>query len=135
MISRDEYLMGRDKRWPLTPELEDNLKRFLEAINHLRTAYGKPMIVTSGYRPPEINAAVGGSKKSKHMECLAIDIADKEGELGQWLLANKELLFKHNLFVEHPACTPGWAHIQLGPSPTGQRFFMVRRAKAANPVA
>jgi Peptidase M15 len=127
LISRAEYLMGRDEKWPLTPELAANLTAFLEAINKLRAAYGKPMIVTSGYRPPEINSAIGGAKNSKHMKCLAIDIADSDGALDRWLVENKELLVTLDLFVEHPSCTDGWAHIQLGPSPTGQRFFMVRR--------
>ena len=39
--------------------------RFLEKA---RTAFGnKPIIITSGYRPPAINQSVGGAKNSEHL--------------------------------------------------------------------
>jgi zinc D-Ala-D-Ala carboxypeptidase len=34
---------------------------------------GKPIIISSAYRSPEVNAAVGGSKNSQHMEGKAVD--------------------------------------------------------------
>ena len=44
---------------------------FLESI---RTAWGKPMAINSGYRCPEWNRAVGGEPLSVHMFGLAADI-------------------------------------------------------------
>lgn len=32
-----------------------------------------PIIISSGYRSPEVNAAIGGSKTSQHMEGKAVD--------------------------------------------------------------
>lgn len=46
-------------------------KRILQP---LRDAYGKPIIVTSGYRSPELNKAIGGAKNSQHMRGQAADI-------------------------------------------------------------
>ena len=34
---------------------------------------GKPIIVSSGYRGPELNSLIGGSTKSAHMRALACD--------------------------------------------------------------
>ena len=39
-----------------------------------RILANNPVIVTSGYRSPALNAAVRGSQKSAHMEGLAADI-------------------------------------------------------------
>lgn len=43
-------------------------------LDPLREAYGKPIIVTSGYRCESLNKAVGGSKTSEHMKGMAADI-------------------------------------------------------------
>lgn len=43
-------------------------------LDPLREWYGKPLIVSSGYRCPELNAAVKGSRTSQHMSGQAADI-------------------------------------------------------------
>jgi zinc D-Ala-D-Ala carboxypeptidase len=51
-----------------------NLKRLAQTLEKLRSALGnKPIVVTSGYRSPALNAAIGGSKNSRHMLGLAVD--------------------------------------------------------------
>ncbi len=43
-------------------------------LDPLREWWGKPLIVSSGYRCPELNAAVKGCKTSQHMTGQAADI-------------------------------------------------------------
>lgn len=43
-------------------------------LDPLRTWYGKPLTVSSGYRCPALNKAVGGSATSQHMTGQAADI-------------------------------------------------------------
>lgn len=50
-----------------TPEL-------LDALERMRAAVGKPVVVNSAYRCLTHNQAVGGAPKSQHMEGLAADI-------------------------------------------------------------
>lgn len=121
-ISKKEVLMGRDKDFPLTEEQEKNLEHLLEALNKLRKAYGKPMYVTSGYRPPSVNAAVGGARKSSHMSCQACDFQDIDGSLDEWCLQNLDLLEEYGLYLESPQHTPGWCHLQT--RPTRNRVFI-----------
>lgn len=49
-------------------ELVDNV------LDPLREAYGKPLIVSSGYRCHALNKAVNGSSTSQHMNGQAADI-------------------------------------------------------------
>ena len=56
-------------------EEEQNLIALIEnVLDPLREAYGKPIIVTSGYRCPALNRAVGGASTSQHMTGQAADI-------------------------------------------------------------
>jgi hypothetical protein len=115
MISRAEVLMGREKEYPLTPELEKNLTHLLTALNMFRTAYGKPMLVSSGYRPGKYNVAAHGATHSSHLTCEACDFADADGSLDAFCLANIPLLEKCGLWLEAPGMTPGWCHLQIRP--------------------
>jgi hypothetical protein len=117
MVTRDEVLKGRERDYPLSPELEENLNKLLDAVNKLRKEYGKPFIITSGYRPGHFNKSARGAKKSAHMTCEAIDILDKDGEIAKWCLSNLKLLEDAGLFMESPLYThepPGkrWVHLQ-----------------------
>lgn len=107
--------MGRDKDHPLTPEQEANLNKLLTALNKFRAAYGKPMKVSSGYRPQAINAAVGGAKRSAHMECMACDFQDADGAIDAFAVEcdKKGLLKEWGLWLEHPDDTKGWCHLDI----------------------
>lgn len=124
-ISRDEVLMGREKQYPIDAEQEANLEKLLKALNKFRESYGKPMTVSSGYRPEAINAKVkGAAKKSNHIMCLACDFKDLDGKLDQWCLDNLEVLAECGLWLESPQHTNGWSHLQCVAPKSGARVFI-----------
>ena len=58
-----------------TPEASAALDALMwNVLDPIRRMWGKPIIVNSGYRCPELNAAVGGSATSQHMKGEAADI-------------------------------------------------------------
>jgi zinc D-Ala-D-Ala carboxypeptidase len=63
---------GIDNNLPesLRPAAIDTLQ-MMEAIRH--ALGGVPVIITSGYRSPALNTAIGGSKRSDHMQARAVD--------------------------------------------------------------
>jgi putative chitinase len=42
-------------------------------LEDVRALLGKPLIISSGYRSPELNAKVGGQKNSQHLTGQAVD--------------------------------------------------------------
>lgn len=112
MILASEVLMGRDKEYPPTPAMMNNLTKLLIALNLFRTEYGKPMNVTSGYRPGHYNTDAHGAKGSCHLSLEACDFADPTGDLKKWALLNLPVLEKAGLWMESPASTNGWIHLQ-----------------------
>lgn len=45
-----------------------------EVLDVIRSHWGQPLLLSSGYRVPALNAAVGGSPTSDHQNGLAVDI-------------------------------------------------------------
>lgn len=126
MITLKELLKNREKVYPndYTEEVQKNIADLLIKINIIRQAWGNPMIVTSGWRPKEINEHTpGAAKNSKHILGLAVDIADKDGSLYRWLLNNVNILERAELWVETKTCCPTWVHFQSTPPLSGRRFF------------
>lgn len=58
-----------------TPEVQSNLQLLIDQVlNPARQAYGSYIRVSSGYRCPALNAAVGGAASSQHLTGQAADI-------------------------------------------------------------
>ena len=111
MITKDEILKGQE----IPPEFEANLAVLLQRVNKFRLMYGKPMIVTSGYRTVEHNKAIGGAKLSRHCVCMACDFADSDGAIKQWVKENPEVLEICDLYMEDPERCSGWIHLDTLP--------------------
>ena len=62
-----------------TAEHIENFKKLASNIfQPIREHFGKPIIISSGYRSAELNKAIGGSLSSQHCSGEAIDI-DMDG--------------------------------------------------------
>lgn len=129
-VTEAEYLTAKDKvrrdiAAPLTPEMRANMEKLLIALNLLRDLYGKPMVVSSGYRPSAINSVTkGASKTSCHLTCEACDFEDTDRKLVQWCLRNMDLLERAGLYMESPINTPTWVHLQTRAPRSGKRVFI-----------
>ena len=67
--------LGIDNSIP--ESLMSNLSRMCETLEKVRAIFGKPIMISSFYRCPELNSKVGGSKTSAHMDCRACDFTIK----------------------------------------------------------
>ena len=56
-----------------SPEQEANLVELAQALERVQLLLGFPLSIHSAYRSPKVNAAVGGSATSAHMEGYAAD--------------------------------------------------------------
>ena len=133
MISKDEILMGRDKQYPedYTEEISDNIDKLLTIINKVRSAYNKPMIVESGWRPLSINDdTANAARNSNHKKGLAVDIKDVDGKLWQWVLLNLDLIKRFGIYLEDKRWTPTWVHFQIVPPKSKKRIFIPSTAPA-----
>lgn len=84
-------------------------------LDPLREAWGRPIYVNSGYRCPELNKAVGGSKTSHHMRGMAADISTgnyvDNAKLFQ-LIQTLKLPFTQLIDESNFA----WVHVSLDPA-------------------
>lgn len=135
-ITLKDYLMGREDIYPeaLTAEVKANAEVIVGKVNSLLAvleaeklpleAKAGGSIITSGWRPPQINSQVkNAAPKSKHMTGQACDIYDPEGSLDEWCLDHPESLMALGLWQEHPSATKGWLHVQTVPPLSGRRVF------------
>ena len=58
-----------------TPAIVANLTRLAALLEQVRSLVGAPIAISSGYRSPALNRAVGGAANSAHVLGLAADIS------------------------------------------------------------
>lgn len=92
-----------------------NLKALAEnVLQPVRDHFGKGVKVNSGFRHPEVNAKVGGSKTSDHCQGQAADIeipGDPNADLAQWIVSNLD--FRQVILEFYTPGVPdsGWVHV------------------------
>lgn len=87
-------------------------------LDPLREAWGKPIIVTSGYRCPKLNQAVGGSATSVHKIGLAADMQTSGNfeEFRDFVVSwvkEKNIEFDQLLLETNKKTGERWMHIGL----------------------
>ena len=73
MSINSEYFTEKELQCKGTGECNMN-DNFMLKLEELRKKYNTPMIITSGYRHPAHNVAIGGSRYSAHIKGRAVDV-------------------------------------------------------------
>jgi len=98
----------------------ENLRLLCEKVlQPVRDHFGKSVTVNSGFRSPESNAAVGGSKTSDHCKGQAADIeipGVPNAELAQWIMDNCDYTQLILEFYTQGIPDSGWVHVSFDPS-------------------
>ena len=84
-----------------------------KVLDPLREHYGKPIIVTSGYRSPELNTAIGGATYSQHVKGEAADIIAKNRADNARLfdIILHRLPFDQLIWEKGDDTNPSWIHV------------------------
>lgn len=122
------------KGFETTPGIDINLLELHRRINIVRQLWGKPMIVTSGFRSLVDHKRIYMEKARKagiqnpripmgslHLSGEAVDIRD-DGSLYDWLKQSEQVLIDAGLWCEEG--TKGWVHFQTRPPRSGKRWFL-----------
>lgn len=97
-----------------TPEARANLERLVDAVlDPLRERYGRPIHVSSGYRCPRLNKAVGGAPTSQHVKGEAADIyvANKRDKSMLFSMIYYLLPFDQLIWENGTDEAPAWIHV------------------------
>jgi len=85
-------------------------------LQQVRDHFGKPVVITSGYRGPTLNARIGGSRTSQHMKGEAADFHVKGVDLTEvfrWI-EGSGLRFGQLILEGQQQDKPTWIHLSLG---------------------
>lgn len=96
------------RRIPATAEIVNNILVLAEKLQPARDLVGLPFIVTSWYRDPVTNRAVGGATFSRHLYGQAMDFYVES--LSTYAVAEILSWWPGGLGVY-----PGWLHLDTGP--------------------
>ena len=101
---------------PQDAEIIEHIEELIEFVDGVRAAWGGPLIVTSGYRCPQLNEKVGGAKTSAHLTGYALDIVPANNQKDKFFLFFKDYLKDKDfdeLIFEKNSSGAIWIHIAI----------------------
>ena len=97
-----------------TFEVVDNLNKLADYLDVIREKVGKPILISSGFRCPVLNKAVGGVSNSQHQKGLAADLIC--ADMGSLEKVLRETGGFDQLIKEHrKGSNSFWYHVSVAP--------------------
>lgn len=125
--------LGLDEQFNPPQHIIDNLDALAtHVLQPLRDHFGKSITVTSGYRSPKVNKAVGGAKNSDHLYGMAADIQlwiDGENCNQQLFDAVLELKLPFRQMIDEfgTETEPAWIHISYNRNDNKRQCLRARK--------
>jgi hypothetical protein len=115
---------------PTAEHIENFKKLAANIFQPIREHFGKPIIISSGYRSAELNKAIGGSLSSQHCSGEAIDI-DMDGTD----ITNAQIFYyiKDNLNFDQiiwefgTNTNPDWVHVSFAANRSQRKQMLVAK--------
>lgn len=111
-----------------TFEVKRNLKLLAEKVlQPIRDHFDLPVIISSGYRSPAVNRAVGGSTRSQHQFGQAADFTIPSVDnysLAKWIQEN--LNYDQLILEFYMGGNSGWVHVGYSPRHLNQELTINR---------
>ena len=114
-----------------TPEHIENFKKLaVNIFQPIREHFGKPILISSGYRSAELNKAIGGSLSSQHCSGEAIDI-DMDGtditnaQIFNYIKDN--LTFDQMIWEFGTDANPDWVHVSFASNRSQRKQILVAK--------
>lgn len=112
-------------------EIEKNIISLIDnCLDVIREAFGEPIKVNSGYRCPELNNAVNGSKTSAHVKGMAADLdcSDNKKLWDTIIELNKRGIveFRQLIWEKGSDSSPAWIHIEYNPGNNKNQILRIK---------
>lgn len=105
-----------------SPEVIKRLRNTAKGLERVRAVLGKPILISSGYRSPALNKAVGGSATSDHINGDAADFISPG--FGTPIAICRAIVAAGIKFDQLIEENGRWVHIGFGPRMRGQILTM-----------
>jgi hypothetical protein len=130
-VTRSETAKRRGISNMPTPEHIENFKKLaINIFQPIREHFGKPILISSGYRSAELNKAIGGSLSSQHCSGEAIDI-DMDGtditnaQIFNYIKDN--LNFDQMIWEFGTDTNPDWVHVSFAANRSQRKQILVAK--------
>jgi hypothetical protein len=130
-VTRSETAKRRGiSNMPTAEHIENFKKLAINIFQPIREHFGKPILISSGYRSAELNKAIGGSLSSQHCSGEAIDI-DMDGtditnaQIFNYIKDN--LTFDQMIWEFGTDTNPDWVHVSFAANRSQRKQILVAK--------
>lgn len=119
-LTKSETALRHDMDNSPPQDVISNLQALaVHVLQPVRDHFDRGVKVNSGYRSPDVNAKVGGSRTSDHCRGMAADIeipGVPNAELAEWVRSNLPFTQVILEFYTQGVPDSGWVHVSYDPA-------------------
>ena len=113
LTSSETALRKKIDNTPSEEVVKNLVSLVLNVLQPLRDKYGKPINITSGYRSPKLNSAIGGAKNSQHCLGQAVDFTVPKEDYKEVGAILQTLFVDQMIFEFGNEEAPDWIHVSF----------------------
>lgn len=129
LLASETALYSKIPNLPTFAEVENLNTLIVSILDPVRSVYGSPIKVTSGYRCTRLNEAVGGVKNSQHLSGLAADLIPVDGDLERLKQTIITTGVPFDQLIEEQSGKTKWIHVSIAPTGKGARHQILNIKK------
>jgi hypothetical protein len=130
-VTRSETAKRRGiSNMPTAEHIENFKKLAINIFQPIREHFGKPILISSGYRSAELNKAIGGSLSSQHCSGEAIDIDMDGTDITNAQVFNyikENLNFDQMIWEFGTDANPDWVHVSFAANRSQRKQILVAK--------
>lgn len=104
----------------------------VNCLDPIRRLYGRPIIVSSGYRSPALNAAVGGVANSQHTTGQAADLVPASGGSLEGLFRAAVQFGDFDQLIMEQRGASKWVHVSWRPTNRRHTILKISNGQTTN---
>lgn len=127
LCKSDKALKNGIKNTPTISQVDNMLNLIIYTLQPIRDMFNKPVIISSGFRNPQLNKLVGGKPNSQHLEGKAADFNIQGETVAGIIFKIQTSNIEYDQLIHEKINGKEWVHISYNHKKNRKQYLQIKQ--------